>query len=80
MPDHVTHLPWTDEQWAMMQRIVQEGARKARVASSFLPLMGPLPDGQASVPALGVAYQIIDHAERGEAENGWRSTMEKPCR
>jgi uncharacterized linocin/CFP29 family protein len=68
MPDHVTRLPWTDEQWAMMQRIVQESARKARVASSFLPLVGPLPDGQASVPALRVVYQAIDRSERGEAE------------
>ena len=36
------HLPWTDEQWATMQRIVHESARKARVASSFLPLIGLL--------------------------------------
>lgn len=68
MPDHVTHLLWSDEQWAMVQRTVQESARKARVASSFLPLVGPLPDGQASVPALGVAYEAIDRIERGEAE------------
>ena len=65
-----SRLPWTDEQWATVQRIVQESARKARVASSFLPLVGPLPDGQASVPALGVVYDGIDRSERerGEAE------------
>lgn len=69
MPDDIPCLPWTDEQWAMAQRIVQEGARRARVASSFLPLFGPLPDGQASVPALGVVYEAINiDRQRGEAE------------
>lgn len=63
-----SRLPWTDEQWAMLQRIVLESARKARVASSFLSLVGPLPDGQASVPALGVVYKEIGRTERGEAE------------
>jgi uncharacterized linocin/CFP29 family protein len=52
MSDDVPRLPWTDEQWATVQRIVQEAACKARVASSFLPLVGPLPPGQTTVPAL----------------------------
>jgi uncharacterized linocin/CFP29 family protein len=62
-------LPWTDEQWAMVQGIVQENARKARVASSFLPLVGPLPDGQASVPKLDMSeYSIKDnYPQPGEA-------------
>jgi len=68
MPNHVTRLPWTDDQWAMVQRIVQESARKARIASSFLPLVGPLSDGQASVPALGVVYEAVNCRERGEAK------------
>ena len=68
MPNYATPLPWTEEQWATVQRTVQESARKARVASSFLPLMGPLPDGQASVPALGVVYEAINSRERGEAK------------
>jgi uncharacterized linocin/CFP29 family protein len=68
MPDNVTRLPWTDEQWATVQRIVQENARKARVASSFLPLVGPLPDGQASVPALAMRPQVVT-PYRGEAPN-----------
>ncbi|MGH3787564.1 MAG: encapsulin [Pseudonocardiaceae bacterium] len=66
MPHDVTRLPWTDEQWAMVQRTVQENARKARVASSFLPLFGPLPDGQASVPALAMRYPELE-PYRGEA-------------
>lgn len=45
-------LPWTEEQWATVQRTAVEAARRARVASSFLPLVGPLPESQASVPAL----------------------------
>jgi uncharacterized linocin/CFP29 family protein len=52
MLDDGHHLPWTEEQWASMQTVVQEAARRARVASSFLPLVGPLPPGQASVPRL----------------------------
>jgi uncharacterized linocin/CFP29 family protein len=59
-------LPWTDEQWATVQRTVQDTARKARVAASFLPLVGPLPDGQASVPALPMSQQQLD-GHRGEA-------------
>ena len=61
------HLPWTDEQWATMQRIVHESARKARVASSFLPLIGPLPPGQASVPALQLNQLSFADRLRGEA-------------
>jgi uncharacterized linocin/CFP29 family protein len=59
-------LPWTDEQWTMVQRTVQESARKARVAGSFLPLVGPLPDGQASVPALPMSQPRLKRY-RGEA-------------
>lgn len=64
-----SRLPWTDEQWAMVQRIVQESARKARVASSFLPLIGPLPDSQASVPKLDMSQYTIteNYPQRGEA-------------
>lgn len=53
--------PWTDDQWAAIQRTAVDAARKARVAASFLPLVGPLPPGQASVPALRMHVQ--DDAE-----------------
>jgi uncharacterized linocin/CFP29 family protein len=36
-------VPWTDEQWARVNQVVQEEAARARVAASFLPLYGPLP-------------------------------------
>jgi uncharacterized linocin/CFP29 family protein len=57
MLDDGHRLPWTEEQWASIQGVVQEAARKARVASSFLPLVGPLPAGQASVPRLWMDVQ-----------------------
>ena len=36
-------LPWTDEQWARVNQVVHEEASRARVAATFLPLVGPLP-------------------------------------
>ncbi len=36
-------VPWTDEQWARVNQVIQEEASRARVAASFLPLSGPLP-------------------------------------
>lgn len=36
-------VPWTDEQWARVNRVIQEEASRARGAATFLPLIGPLP-------------------------------------
>ncbi len=36
-------VPWTDEQWARVNKVVQEEASRARIAATFLPLLGPLP-------------------------------------
>jgi uncharacterized linocin/CFP29 family protein len=36
-------VPWTDEQWARVNKAVQEEASHARIAATFLPLVGPLP-------------------------------------
>jgi uncharacterized linocin/CFP29 family protein len=36
-------VAWTDEQWARVNQVVQEEASRARVAATFLPLIGPLP-------------------------------------
>jgi uncharacterized linocin/CFP29 family protein len=36
-------VPWTDEQWARVNQVIQEEASRARVAATFLPLHGPLP-------------------------------------
>ena len=35
-------VPWTDEQWARVNQAIQEEAKRARVAATFLPLYGPL--------------------------------------
>ena len=36
-------VPWTDEQWARVNQVIQEEASRARVAATFLPMIGPLP-------------------------------------
>ncbi len=36
-------VPWTGEQWARVNQVVQEEASRARVAATFVPLIGPLP-------------------------------------
>jgi uncharacterized linocin/CFP29 family protein len=38
-----SQVPWTDEQWARVNQVIQEEASRARVAATFLPLIGPLP-------------------------------------
>lgn len=43
-------IPWTEEQWNLVQQTVRDEARKVRVAASFLPLVGPLSPDAASVP------------------------------
>ena len=35
-------VPWTDEQWASVNQVIQEEAKRARVAATLLPLYGPL--------------------------------------
>src|SRR6202020_1003033 len=37
-----SQVPWSDEQWARANQVVQEEAKRARVAATFLPLYGPL--------------------------------------
>ena len=32
-------VPWTDEQWARVNQVIQEEAKRARVAATFLPLI-----------------------------------------
>jgi uncharacterized linocin/CFP29 family protein len=36
-------VPWTEEQWARVNQVIQEEVTRARVAATFLPLYGPLP-------------------------------------
>lgn len=49
-------VPWTDEQWARVNQVIQEEASRARVAATFLPLYGPLPPDTDFVPAAVISY------------------------
>jgi uncharacterized linocin/CFP29 family protein len=37
-----SQVPWTEEQWARANQVIQEEASRARVGAQFLPLLGPL--------------------------------------
>jgi len=50
-------VPWTDEQWARVNQVVQEEAQRARTAATFLPLYGPLPASADFVRKEDVFYQ-----------------------
>jgi uncharacterized linocin/CFP29 family protein len=43
MAYEASQIPWTDDQWARIEDVIQQEAKSARVAASFLPLYGPLP-------------------------------------
>jgi uncharacterized linocin/CFP29 family protein len=49
-------VPWTDEQWARVNQVIQEEASRARVAATFLPLVGPLPADTDFVRAGDITY------------------------
>jgi uncharacterized linocin/CFP29 family protein len=68
MSDDLSPLHWTDQQWASLRAAVQESARKARVASSFLPLSGPLPPEQTTVPSQWMSESDVESRQRGESE------------
>jgi uncharacterized linocin/CFP29 family protein len=56
MSDNTTQVPWTDEQWAHVRQTIEEEAHRARVAASFLPLVGPLPPSTDFVRADRMDY------------------------
>ena len=43
-----SQVPWTDEQWARVNQVIQEEASRARVGATFLPFHGPLPGTRTS--------------------------------
>jgi uncharacterized linocin/CFP29 family protein len=51
-------VPWTDEQWARVNKVVQEEASRARTAATFLPLLGPLPADTDFVREEAILYQV----------------------
>jgi hypothetical protein len=56
-------VQWTDEQWARVNQVIQEEVARARVAATFLPLIGPLPPDTDFVRKEGISYGV----SRGDA-------------
>src|SRR3984957_3404111 len=55
-------VPWTDEQWARANQVIQEEAKRARVAASFLPLYGPLDPDADFIRRQEILYGAADNA------------------
>lgn len=55
-------LAWTEEQWTRIRQVVAEEAARSRVASSFLPLVGPLPGDTNYVPRDRLDLEPLLHA------------------
>jgi uncharacterized linocin/CFP29 family protein len=59
--------PWTEAQWTRVQETVRDEAKKARVAASFMPVEGPLPDEAQTAPLQKLRarprrpLEIVDH-------------------
>jgi uncharacterized linocin/CFP29 family protein len=51
-------VPWTGEQWARVNQVVQEEASRARVAATFVPLIGPLPGSTDFVRRERIQYPV----------------------
>src|SRR5262249_53310981 len=49
-------VPWTHEQWARVNQVIQEEASRPRLAATFLPLYGPLPPDTDFVRAGVISY------------------------
>jgi uncharacterized linocin/CFP29 family protein len=56
MTQNTPQVPWSDEQWARANQVIQEEGRRARVAAAFLPLFGPLPADADFVPRDAISY------------------------
>ncbi len=57
-------VPWTEEQWARVNQVIQEEASRARVAATFLPLFGPLPADTDFVRSEDISYPEVDGRNR----------------
>jgi uncharacterized linocin/CFP29 family protein len=64
MTYHNPQVPWTDEQWARVNQVIQEEAQRARVAASFLPLYGPLSESADFVRSNKISYKPLKIADR----------------
>jgi uncharacterized linocin/CFP29 family protein len=69
MTSYDPQVPWTDEQWARVNKVIQEEASRARVGASFLPLYGPLPADADFVRAADIVYPplpLVDVRQQAE--------------
>jgi uncharacterized linocin/CFP29 family protein len=67
MADDASQLPWTSQQWADLRAAALDSAQSARVASTFLPLVGPLPPDQTTVPSNWMKTSSLSTRQLGEA-------------
>jgi hypothetical protein len=61
-------VPWTDEQWARVNQVIQEEAHRARIAATFLPLYGPLPANADFVRTESVFYNPLRIADKNTTQ------------
>jgi Encapsulating protein for peroxidase len=64
MTQNNPQVPWTDEQWARVNQVIQEEAQRARVAATFLPLYGPLPASADFARTEVVSYNPLSIADK----------------
>jgi uncharacterized linocin/CFP29 family protein len=64
MTQSTPQVPWTDEQWARVNQVIQEEAQRARVAATFLPLIGPLPGDTDFVRREVISYPPLPAAQQ----------------
>jgi uncharacterized linocin/CFP29 family protein len=65
MADDACPLPWTPQQWAALRGVVREAARKSRVASTFLPLVGPVSSHDSTVASNWIDRLPTDRSAPG---------------
>jgi len=61
-------IPWTDEQWARVNEVIQEEAHRARIAATFLPLYGPLPANADFVRTESISYKPLKIADKNTTQ------------
>ena len=66
-------VPWTDEQWGRVNQVIQEEAKRARVAATFLPLYGPLSADSDFIRKQEIRYPPLGVAGRLDIDD--RDTM-----
>ena len=74
-------VPWSDEQWARVNQVVQEEAKRARVAATFLPLYGPLDADADFVRKQDIWYSDpVDDARLGRRRQQARQASQRRMR